>query len=317
MVGRLMGLPNGEGVAWSSNATEAANIIIQSLDIKGKRVLVSPLEHNCTVRPLVAVGAEIVVMPCGVDGRVDINRLKEAFEMGSYDDIALIVVNHQSNVNGVIQPIKEIFSLSGSVPVMVDTAQSLGYIPFNANYCDYAIFTGHKGLYAPTGCGGLYAKDTQTLKPLIYGGTGSNSASYNMPLTFPEFLEVGTLNSVAIAGLKAALESEKVVNHTFSEFIAFRDAVGALENIELFAAESSEWQGELFSFRHNSIDGSMITYRLESEYGIACRFGLHCSAMAHTTLNTTDSGLVRVSPSGYHTNEDFAYFLSSLKSVLL
>ncbi len=316
MIGELLGAESGDNIAWSKNATEAANMVIHSLPLKGKRVLVSPLEHNCTIRPLVAAGAELVVMPHFSDGMVNVTTLSQFMAVGDYFDIDFAVVNHQSNINGVIQPIKDIYSiLRGAVEVMVDTAQSLGYTPFDVKYCDYAIFTGHKGLYGPTGVGGLYASDTSLLLPIIEGGTGSNSESFAMPTQFPEFLEVGTLNSVGIAGLKGALECDIPRNHTHDDFMDMLDEISAIKGVKVYRANKKEAQGELFSFNIEGVDGSLVTYRLEQDYGIATRFGLHCSALAHKTLNTTKEGLVRISTSHYHTKDDFKVLVDAIREL--
>lgn len=311
LMGEMLGCDDGSNIAWCKNATEASNVIIRSLDLKGKRVLVSPLEHNCTLRPLVAAGAEIIVMPHGVDGRVDCSRLHEVNH-----DIALTVINHQSNINGVIQPIHEIADIVSS-PVMVDTAQSLGHVDFNVGDLDYVIFTGHKGLLGSTGTGGLYARDTDTLRPLLFGGTGTNSASFYMPSVFPEFIEAGTLNNVGLAGLKAALETPLDDKHTKQDLLDMISALGSIEGVEVKCASDSAWQGHLFSFRHATVDGSIIAHRLSEEFGLATRFGLHCAPLAHQTLGTTGSGLVRVAPSSkFHGRSELEYFVEKVREVL-
>lgn len=308
LVGQRLGVADGENIAFTKNATEASNIILSSLDLRGKEVLVSPLEHNCTIRPLVAKGAIIKILPHFADGRIDVSLV----EAGK---AVLAVINHQSNVNGVIQQINEIRE-SLPIPIMIDTAQSLGSATVDVSKIEYAIFTGHKGLLGPTGTGGLYAKDSSTLKPLMYGGTGSNSASFEMPLLFPEFLEAGTHNTLGIAGLNAALKCTVESQHSFSDFLDMMSEIEKFPNIELLKASEIDFQGELFSFRHAAMDGSLITYRLDEEYGIECRFGLHCSALAHETLHTTQSGTVRVSLSKFHTPNDLLFFVESLKEIL-
>lgn len=308
LMGRHLGLADGDNIAWAMNATHASNMIISSLNLRGKTVLVSPLEHNCTMRPLVASGATIKVMPSFSDGRIDISSIV-------LGNAVLAVINHQSNVNGVIQPIEELRRVI-PVAMMIDTAQSLGHIEVDATEIDYLIFTGHKGLMGPTGTGGLYAKDTNTISPLLYGGTGSNSDSYNMPHNFPEYMEAGTHNTVGIVGLKAALECETICNHTKGDFMDMMSQTGKLRGIELINAHDESYQGELFSFRHQTIDGAIIAHRLSEEYGIECRFGLHCSALSHRTLGTTASGTVRVSPSKLHTANEFDFFVRSLAEII-
>lgn len=311
LIGNKLGLEDGENIAWATNATTGANMIISSLDLKNKRVLVSPLEHNCIMRPLMAAGAIIEIIPHLKDGYIDLPNLK-------CDNISLAIVNHQSNVNGVIQPIEGIKKALGDIPLVIDTAQSLGHVDVELDKwgVDYAFFTGHKGLLGPTGIGGIYAKDSTTLKPLIYGGTGSNSSSFEMPSLFPEYMETGTYNTINIVGLLAALKCKIDAGHSKSDFLDMMDDIGKLEDIEIFSALNSDYQGEIFSFRHKSIDGAKITSILSEKYGLECRFGLHCSAQAHKILNTTESGTIRVAPSIYHTPEDLDYFIKSITSII-
>lgn len=310
-VGERLGVGDGSGIAWAMNATGGANMILSSLNLHGKKVLVSPLEHNCIMRPLKASGAVVEILPHFADGRIDVSKIKK-------ENAALVVVNHQSNVNGVIQPIAEIKKALSVTPFLLDTAQSLGHIAVDLQKwgVDYAIFTAHKGLLGLTGVGGLYAKDTSTLKPLIYGGTGSNSLSYDMPSLFPEFMEAGTYNMVGIVGLHAALDCTIVPSHTKNDFLDFLNEVRNLKDIEVFCAENSSYQGELFSLRHKTMDGALITSILSDEYGIECRYGLHCSALAHNTLGTTESGTIRVAPSMFHTIEELNYFVETLSKIV-
>lgn len=308
LVGQRLGVADGESIAFTKNATEASNIILSSLDLRGKEVLVSPLEHNCTIRPLVAAGAILKIFPHFADGQIDLSRIVAG-------KAVLAVINHQSNVNGVIQPISEIREIL-PIPIMLDTAQSLGSTAVDVSKMDYTIFTGHKGLLGPTGTGGLYVKDFSTLSPLLYGGTGSNSSSFEMPSLFPEFLEAGTHNTIGLAGLNAALKCRIESQHTFDDFLDTISEIEKMTGLELFKSKNIDSQGELFSFRHASIDGSQIAFRLDEEFGIECRFGLHCSALAHETLHTTQSGTVRISLSKYHTPSDLLYFIESLKEIL-
>ena len=86
-------------------------------------------------------------------------------------------------------------------------AQTAGLIPCNTGLetIDFAVFAGHKTLYGPTGISGFAMKPTANLHPVLFGGTGFDSANQDMPTSVPERYEMGTMNSVGIAGLNAAL----------------------------------------------------------------------------------------------------------------
>lgn len=315
-VGRLLGLDSGDRVFFTPNATAALNTVLKGLDLAGKKVWVSPLEHHAVMRPLAylreTAGARTEVLPHLRDGRIDPDALRRT----GPEDAALIVVNHQSNVNGAIQPLDEIYAWAGGVPVLVDAAQSLGCVPVAARQADYVAFTGHKGLLGPTGTGGFYARQPQLLRPLLHGGTGSRSESYEMPEAWPDRFEAGTPNVAGLIGLGAALQHRPQARHTFADFLDFMQSVVALPGIRVWKAEDPNAQGELFSFGHDRIPPSELARRLYENAGIETRAGLHCAPLAHRTLGTFPAGTVRAALSPYHAPRDLEFFVESLASVL-
>jgi selenocysteine lyase/cysteine desulfurase len=113
-----------------------------------------------------------------------------------------------SNVFGYILPVKELAGLCRryGVPFIIDAAQGAGTLPISLSElgADFIAMPGHKGLLGPMGTG-LLLCNTQP-KPLLCGGTGSNSASWEMPDFLPDVGEAGTANVPGIAGLSAALD---------------------------------------------------------------------------------------------------------------
>ena len=315
---QLLGVSNEEQISFASGATFAVNLLLEGFLKPNAHVLISPLEHNCVMRKLIQLGKTIgvtySVLEHDLDGFILTNRISSAIKHNTQ----LIVVNHQSNVNGVIQPIEDIVRRSGGVPVLIDGAQSFGkqLIELNRWGVSMFAFTGHKGLLGPTGTGGFYIREGIDINPLIYGGTGSRSESFEMPTFLPDKFEAGTPNLVGIIGLLGALKSIPKPNHTFEDFISFKDRVGDIKGVVLKDAISRTRQGELFSFYHNELTSSEIASKLFSGFDIEVRSGLFCSPLAHQTLKTFPTGLVRVAPSVYHTIVDFDYFFQSLKTIL-
>ncbi len=238
---------SGDNIIFTKSATEAANMIFRSLRLKGKRVLVSPLEHNAIMRPLIEIGAYVEVLKSGSDGRVS------PTELCKYDfaDVELIVVNHISNVNGVVQPIKEIAEIAEThgVKLMVDASQSMGSSVTKEVEADFIIFAGHKSLFGATGVGGLYARDISVIKPLVFGGTGSNSDSFEMPSFAPDKFEAGTPNILGIEILLAAIRHKPEPLHTRAEFTTLINDVKKIKGLIVYCANSEENQSELFSIR--------------------------------------------------------------------
>ena len=317
LLARELGTAQPEHLFFTQNATMGANTLLRGLNLKGV-VWVSPMEHHAVMRPLYELQRcgkiQIRVLPALSDGTVDC----EALRLIGQKEIGLVVINHQSNVNGVIQPLGQIRQLLPEVPLMVDATQSLGQIPFQADAwnLDFVFFTGHKGLLGPTGTGGFFVRDPQQVEPLLYGGTGSLSESFEMPDFYPDRLEAGTPNLAGIAGLKGALQNRPVPAHSAADFRELLRFFEQLPGITLFRALSEQRQGELFSFQDAHRPPDQIAYELYSRFGIEVRSGLHCASLAHQTLKTFPQGTVRISLSPYHTAADLSYLADSVKQIV-
>lgn len=304
-------------MVFTSNATDASNMLLSGLGLHDCRVLVSPLEHNAVMRPLEWLrlnrGVEWEMLPACIDGRVDCEALRNM----DFDGVQLIVVNHQSNVNGVIQPVAGIKAVAGGVPVAVDASQSIGYMDIDVYGmgADFLFFTGHKGLHGPTGTGGLYIRAGMEVAPLRYGGTSTLSYSLDMPDTMPDRMEAGTPNMAGIAGLLAALENPVEPHHTRADFMHLLHAIKDIDGAKVYCACDEEYQGELFSFTFKGISSSIIAEMLFDRFGIECRSGIHCAPLAHSYLKSGESGTVRLSLSPYHTREDLDYLINSVREI--
>jgi selenocysteine lyase/cysteine desulfurase len=228
------------------------------------------------------------------------------------------VVNHESNVNGVIQPLGEIKQRLGSVPLLVDASQFFGSIPLSVDKwnIDFLAFTGHKALLGPTGTGGLFIRNPASLEPVIYGGTGSASESFDMPNFVPDRFEAGTPNIVGIYGLLAALQKPPFCRHSRAEYRQFIEELQNLSSLKVLCAERFEDQGEVFSLLQPGQDPATLARRLFEDFRIETRVGLHCAPMAHKTLGTYPNGSLRISTSRNHSTDDFSYVTNAIKECL-
>lgn len=313
-----MGVRDAEHVVFAANATHAINLVLQSVLRRGGRVLISPLEHNAVTRPLAAFaarcGASFEQLPHFADGRVDPDRIEELIT----PDTVLAVINHQSNVNGVIQPLAEIRRRLGAVPLLVDASQSFGSIPLAVDdwQVDFLAFTGHKALLGPTGIGGLYLRNPAAIEPLIYGGTGSSSESFDMPDFLPDRYEAGTLNIAGIFGLLAALDDPPASRHSREEFRRFIEELQSIPSLRVLCAERFQDQGDVVSFVQAGRDPATLGHMLFDRFGIETRVGLHCAPLAHQTLGTFPTGTVRVGVSLYHSAADFSYLTEAIRECI-
>ncbi len=319
---------DADNLCFTKYATEASITILSALNLKGKKVLVSPLEHNAVMRPLTAAGAEIEVIEHHSDGLINI----EAFIKREFTNIELVCINHAGSVNGVIQPLAQIREITAAhnIKLFVDATQAVGALPYTTsqeishsnhkptyNYAeiDYLIFTGHKSLYGPVGTGAFYIKEPQSIPPLLFGGTGSNSDSYNMPYFLPDKFEAGTPNIMGIEMLLAALQNRPQPQHSREDFKNLLEELKKIKELQLFIAEEFNNQIELFSLRDKNISIGEFTQKLWDNYKIEVRKGLHCAPLAHRSIGTYKDGTIRFSLSPYHTMADLEYLYNAIKTI--
>lgn len=315
----LLGTSQSSNIIFTQNATHAINIVLNSFSKIEGEIAISPMEHNAVARPLFRIAAEnknlkIVSLPAFSDGLIDVERFCQYINKNT----KLVILNHQSNVNGIIQPYKKIKELIGDIPLLLDVSQSLGHEEINVEDADidFLAFTGHKGLLGPTGIGGLYLKDKELLQPFIEGGTGSKSESVEHPDFLPDKFEAGTPNIVGIFGLNAALKNKPIAAHSDEDFYQLIKDIKKLKNYFLYSAFDFKNQGDVFSINHKNYDCSELGTLLYENFQIETRVGLHCAPLAHKHIATFPNGTLRISPSVYHNLNDFDYLLYALKNII-
>jgi selenocysteine lyase/cysteine desulfurase len=317
LLARRIGTAFCDGVCFTPQATQALNIVVRGSLSPGDTVYVDPLAHNALMRVLQymhrAHDVRYVTMPHYPDGRIDVDRIAHHCP----GNTALLAVTHQSNVNGIIQPLDAIREAIPDIPLLVDAAQSGGKtdIQTDAWGIDYLAVTGHKGFLGPTGIGALFIRRPERVMPLVHGGTGSDSEHIDMPAFAPDMFEAGTPNIAGIYGLGAALTAAPAPAHTREDFFEMLDALQAIAHIRLHCALDRAYQGELVSLTHTTHDNGVLCDRLAGDYGIETRMGLHCAPTAHQCLGTFPHGTVRLAPSPYHTPRDFAYVVRALEEL--
>lgn len=315
----LFSVQKPENIVFTSNATHALNIAIKTLAGRGDRVVVSGYEHNSVIRPLQAIGAQIVVAS---SEPFEPEMAVHAFESRLAGDTKLVVCNHVSNVFGYILPLERICNICRrrGVPFIIDASQSAGVLEIDADKlgADFIAMPGHKGLYGPQGTGILICY--RMPKTLLEGGTGSNSIDWEMPDFLPDRSEAGTHNMPGIAGLIAGMEyirsrsAEKIFRHEQMLTNRVIEGMITIPGVRVFRSEHLHCQAGVVSFNIAGTDCEMVSSML-SEMGVAVRSGLHCSPVAHESAGTLDTGTVRVSFSDFNTKGDVNKFLNILEGV--
>lgn len=313
-------------VIFTPTATIALNMIIQGVILMGVRnVYISPFEHNAVTRTLHCFEQSgqisVTVLSVSDSLQYDFPRIRYQFEELKPD---LIIISHASNVIGLVSPVEEIFSLGktyGAV-TLVDMAQTAGLVDLDVGLetVDFAVFAGHKTLMGPTGISGFIMNPDFELPPVLFGGTGYDSANQQMPDSMPERYEMGTLNIAGVAGLNAALKwiKSQSVSELFREEAKRRrrliellnayDFIKIIGNIEgrkyvgivsvLITGISSDSAGSIFAEREISV-----------------RTGLQCAPKAHQFLGTYPAGTIRFSVNSLTDDRDFKALRDALDDI--
>jgi cysteine desulfurase family protein len=326
-IARLFGVKDSSRVVFGLNATEGINQGLKGLLRPGDHVITSSMEHNSVMRPLRAMmkeGLEVTVLNCSPEGLLDPSEVKKAIRPNT----RMVVLNHASNVVGTIQPLSEIGDVCRRHEVLffVDAAQSAGAIPIDLEreQIDLLAFTGHKALFGPQGTGGLVLGervDEKELVPVKRGGTGSRSEQEEQPDFLPDLCESGTPNAVGLAGLLAGLEFvmkvgvEKIRLHEKQLTENLLLGLRKIRGVTVYGPGTAEKQLATVSFNLQGKAPSEVGLRLDEDFGILCRVGLHCAPAAHRTLGTFPEGTVRFGLSYLNREEEVEEALQAVDRI--
>ena len=327
---QLFDAPPDAAVIFTRGLTESSNVVLKGILRPGDHVLCSSMEHNAVMRPLVQLGERGVTfsrIPSFEDGSFIPDRLDGIVR----ENTRALVMLHASNVCGTVLDL----ALAGAwcrkrgILCIADTAQSAGVLPISMRRMgiDILLFAGHKGLFGPQGIGGFVVrKETaERMEPLIAGGTGSVSHLETMPDFLPDRLEAGTLNIPGIAGLKAGIRfvrevtPERILEHERYLTDCFLDSVGRLcreGKLRIIGKQTSENRVGVVSVTTPGMDLSETADRLDREFGIQVRVGLHCAPNAHRTLGTFPGGTIRFSFGFFNTEEEIRTTAEALEAIL-
>ena len=313
-------------VVFTPTATIALNIIIQGLIKKGLRnVYISPFEHNAVTRTLhyFEEKGDILVSKLHVnqDLSYDLERIRFQF-----DDIKpeLVIISHASNVIGLVAPIEDIFGIAKeyNAYTVADMSQSAGLVDTNVglNCFDFAVFAGHKTIYGPTGISGFVMNPTIVLEPVLFGGTGFESANQNMPMSLPERYEMGTGNIAGMAGLNAALKwlEEQGIDSIWALEMQHRkrllEIISRYDFLKIVGNNDKQKFVGIVSCVMEGISSDSAGAVFD-RFGISVRTGLHCAPLAHQFLGTYPAGTIRFSVGYFTSDEDFEALEEALDGI--
>ena len=313
-------------VVFTATATIALNMILQGLmSAKKQTVYITPFGHNAVTRTLhhlEQIGdVNIIQLMLNDDLQYDMVAIEAQFKRVPPD---ILVMSHASNVCGLVTPVEKLSILGKhyGATVVIDMAQTAGLISCNTGLetIDFAVFAGHKTIYGPTGVSGFVMKPEIQLKPILFGGTGFESANQDMPVSIPERYEMGTLNSVGIAGLNAALGwideigIEKIREAEREKRKRLLDLLAKYEYVHIIGEKPDNDYIGVVSILIDGISSDSCG-SIFDRLGISVRTGLQCAPLAHQFLGTYPAGTIRFSISYFTTDADFVELEQALDYI--
>lgn len=306
-------------IIFTKNTTEGINLILNTIELKGGEViLTSDKEHNSLLLPIQLLKNK------GITHRIfkfgDINDFRSKLDK----NVKLIATAHISNLDGTINPIEEIISLShkNNSLVLIDAAQSISHIKIDVRRMDidFLAFSGHK-IFGPSGTGVLYGKLEllNKLKPFIFGGGTVKDCNYDNYILedIPQRFEAGLQDYSGIIGLGEAIkyfqeiEFDKIESH-----IENLNRIITLEfqrlGINILGEEDYTKRKGIISFNIKGIRNKEIAEIL-NQNNIFIRSGFHC---VHSWFNSNKiDGSARISLSIYNTEEDCKKVIEEIKKI--
>jgi cysteine desulfurase family protein len=308
----LLNISDSSKIIFTSNATEGLNLVIRSKVNKKTRVVTTSMEHNSVLRPLMFNGSKKNIRIVEGDNEGFVDPLKVIDAIDEKTDFVCMI--HASNVTGTVNDVKIVidYCKDKNIPFLLDASQSCGSFPIDIEVLDpdYLAAPGHKCLLGPSGTGILYVKNHQTLSPLCCGGTGSFSEKIIQPDFLPDKFESGTINSAGIAGLKKGLDFvlrkgiSEIHEHEKKLFEVFSATLLTNDLVSILGTNDTEKKTGIASVIIEGMSPSEIGNRLEGQFGILTRVGLHCAPLSHKTIGTYDEGSVRFSWGIFNTEKD-------------
>src|SRR5688572_26257466 len=184
-----------EEIAITRNASESLETLLMGMDFKaGDEILTTTQDYPRMLTTLrqrekrEGLKLKLIQIPIPPKNTDDIAT---AFERAVTPKTKLILVSHQINLTGQINPVKAVCDMARAkgIETIVDGAHSFAQFDFKQKDlgCDYFGTSLHKWLYAPKGTGMLYVKrdKIEKLWPLMAAESKQSS-------DIRKFEEVGT-----------------------------------------------------------------------------------------------------------------------------
>src|SRR6476469_9515399 len=223
-----------EEIAITRNASESLEILLMGMDLKsGDEILTTTQDYPRMLTTLrqreLREGLKLNLVKIPIAPK-DVNDIAAAFERAVTPKTKLILISHQINLTGQINPVKRVCEMARArgIETIVDGAHSFAQFDFKRDDlgCDYFGTSLHKWIYAPKGTGMLYVRKEKI--PHVWALMASENQNKN---DIRKYEEIGTHS----AAMRLAI----------GEAILFHNAIGAKRKEERLRYLSRYWMNRI------------------------------------------------------------------------
>lgn len=328
-------------LVWTSNATEALNLITYSFANAsaglggeparrfalgpGDEIVVTELEHHANLIPwqelAFRTGATLKHIPVDEHGALRMDLAPQIITPAT----RVLAFTHVSNVLGTITEVSRLVQLAKAVGALtvLDGCQSVPHLPVDvkALEVDFMAFSGHKML-GPTGIGGLYgrAELLDAMPPFLTGGSMITSVTMERAefMAAPMRFEAGTQRIAQAHGLATAVSYLQEVGMdrvaAWEELLGERMISGLkqIPGVKILGPGQETVRIGTAPFAVQDVHPHDVGQFLDAR-GIAVRVGHHCAQPLHRALGVNSS--TRASTYIYNTTSDIDALLNAVADV--
>ena len=302
-----------EEIAITRNASESLEILLMGMDLRsGDEILTTTQDYPRMLTTLrqrelrEGLKLTLIKIPIAPDNPDDIFV---AFERAVTPRTKLILVSHQINLTGQINPVKKVCDMARTrgIETIVDGAHSFAQFDFKRDDlgCDYFGTSLHKWTYAPKGTGLLYVRKEKI--PKIWALMASEDRNKN---DIRKYEEIGTHS----AAMRLAI----------GEAVLFHNAIGGKRKEERLRYLSRYWMNNLKSIPkvgfNTSFDPNqscaIANFKIDGVDPVALGGYLMAKHKIFTTpiIHDEFSG-IRITPNVYTTLWELDRFCDAVESV--
>ncbi|MFX0162931.1 MAG: aminotransferase class V-fold PLP-dependent enzyme [Candidatus Hodarchaeota archaeon] len=321
-------------IIFTQNTASATSMVAYGLPLKENcKIVTTKLAHHSSLLPWMRAANKRRVMLSFLgltpEGLLDEETATEIITGG---DCKVLVITLTPMVHGHITPLNKLIKLAKEVEalIFIDVTRATGHIPLNVHdlQCDFLVFAGNVGLFAPQGTGILYANQ-EVLKDLEPLFVGSGTVSKVTPtgcefVETPERFEGGVLNVGGIVGLNKALEIikelglETIRDYEKSLTKRLLDDLSKIEKVKIYGSKDVEKRIGIVGFNVERFNPHDIALFLDEFANIGVRSGKMCSHLLVESLGKKEreEGIVQASLHCYNNLDDIEKLVSTIKMMI-